>query len=371
MAPKPEFFPILDINQSNETQDPIETPADLQTRDSTPSKTLTNKTLQQEFELLSLNLGCVKAEGLASGRRSVKFTATVAANQAIHRVCLVVHFPVDYPGEDSPPTFVFAKGTTLDSQARSQILIALRKIAAEKVSKKSPCLEPCLRQLESMLAELPQHSPVIDSSIGNETAKPSPPPFPLAGATLPSSSSFTMGPAHLASFDNAHIPYPRTSGARFGRDGLTLVCFGRSAHQKSGSSKAVSTPRSLAFFDDNDIPVSIQKETVSRKQSTLVTLTSSPFASLNYGSCDSASNSLTRKGRFNVSSSTAEQVPSSSNTNSLTKKGRFRVKRVRSGSTDEGGQRPNDSKEQSPVISNANAINTTFFTNRPVTSNPR
>ena len=51
------------------------------TRDSTPSKTLTNKTLQQEFELLSLNLGSVKAEGLTAGKRSVKFTATVAANQ--------------------------------------------------------------------------------------------------------------------------------------------------------------------------------------------------------------------------------------------------------------------------------------------------
>ena len=56
---------------------------------STPSKTLTNNTLQQEFEVLSLNLGSVKAEGLSSsGKRSVKFTATVAANQVfdeIHR----------------------------------------------------------------------------------------------------------------------------------------------------------------------------------------------------------------------------------------------------------------------------------------------
>ena len=51
-------------------------------RDSTPSKTLTRNTLQQEFELLTLNLGSVKAEGLSgSGKRSIKFTATVAANQ--------------------------------------------------------------------------------------------------------------------------------------------------------------------------------------------------------------------------------------------------------------------------------------------------
>ena len=78
--------------------------------------------------------------------------------QAIHRVCLVVHFPVDYPDENSPPTFVFAKGTTLDPQARSYILKALRQTAAEKVKQKSPCLNPCLRQLETLLAELPQNS---------------------------------------------------------------------------------------------------------------------------------------------------------------------------------------------------------------------
>lgn len=240
---------------------------DQNTRDSTPSKTLTNKTLQQEFELLSLNnLGSVKAEGLTSGKRSIKFTATVAANQAIHRVCLVVHFPVDYPSENSPPTFVFAKGTTLDSQARSNILRSLRQTASEKVKNKTPCLEPCLRQLESMLAELPQHSPVIEgiSIASGETAKPSPPPFPLAGATLPTSSSFTLGPSHLASYDNAHIPYPKTSGARFSPDGMTLVCFGRVAHQKSGN-KATSTPRSMVYFDgdSSDIP--------DRKQPTLLT----------------------------------------------------------------------------------------------------
>ena len=60
-------------------------------RDSTPSKTLTRNTLQQEFELLTLNLGSVKAEGLSSsGKRSIKFTATVAANQvSFNNVTLV------------------------------------------------------------------------------------------------------------------------------------------------------------------------------------------------------------------------------------------------------------------------------------------
>ena len=88
--------------------------------------------------------------------------------------------------------------------------------------------------------------------------RPSPPPFPLAGATLPGSNSLTMGPVHMASYDNANIPYPRTTGARFSRDGMTLVCFGRIAHQKHlkviesekwTSSNSGLTPRSLASFD--------------------------------------------------------------------------------------------------------------------------
>ena len=73
-------------------------------------------------------------------------------------MCLVVHFPLNYPDENSPPTFVFAKGTTLDPQARSHILKALRQTASEKVKQNCPCLNPCLRQLETLLAELSQAS---------------------------------------------------------------------------------------------------------------------------------------------------------------------------------------------------------------------
>ena len=48
------------------------------------------------------------------------------------------------------------------------------------------------------------------NKMSGDTNKPSPPPYPLAGATLPPSSNLlTMGPMHLASYDNANIPYPR------------------------------------------------------------------------------------------------------------------------------------------------------------------
>ena len=79
----------------------------------------------------------------------------------------------------------------------------------------------------------------------------------------------------------------------------------------------------------------------------------SPYASIGYGSGDSNSNSLTRKGRFNITTSYSTETGTTGNTNSLTKKGRFRVKRVRTGSIDEGGGLTlrHDSKEQSPSIS--------------------
>ena len=93
----------------------------------------------------------------------------------------------------------------------------------------------------------------IDALAKEETAKPSPPPFPLAGATLPS-TSFTLGPVHFASYDNAHIPYPRTSGAIFSPDGKTLVCFGRSNPRKISRKGSEKTPRSLANFDVDSEP---------------------------------------------------------------------------------------------------------------------
>ena len=84
----------------------------------------------------------------------------------------------------------------------------------------------------------------------------------------------------------------------------------------------------------------------------------SPYASIGYassaGGLESNSNSLTRKGRFNITTATTPDQGLTSNSNSLTKKGRFRVKRVRTGSCDEG--RP-DSKEQSPNISIVAASN--------------
>ena len=102
---------------------------------------------------------------------------------------------------------------------------------------------------------------------------------------------------------------------------------------------------------------------------------SSPYASIGYGSGDSNSNSLTRKGRFNITTSysteTGTTTTTTGNTNSLTKKGRFRVKRVRTGSIDEGGGGGglrHDSKEQSPSIS---IVATSFPTTAKSMASPR
>ena len=98
----------------------------------------------------------------------------------------------------------------------------------------------------------------------------------------------------------------------------------------------------------------------------------SPYASIGYGSGASNSNSLTRKGRFNITTSytteTGTTTTTTGNTNSLTKKGRFRVKRVRTGSIDEGGGLRHDSKEQSPSIS---IVATSFPTTAKSMASPR
>jgi hypothetical protein len=69
----------------------------------------------------------------------------------------------------------------------------------------------------------------------------------------------------MATFDNANVPYPRSSGARFCANGLFLVSFGRSAHlrplqqndgykvgavqQKSSEQKTFRTINSLFFVE--------------------------------------------------------------------------------------------------------------------------
>ena len=122
-------------------------------KDSTPNRTLTTNSLQQEFELLNLSLGSIKFdEDPNSSRRSCKFIATVPANQVLHRVCLIAQFPPDYP-QNVAPHFTFGKGTTLGSGSRSKIIKAMKHLAMEKVRKNKTCLDQCLRLLENMLED--------------------------------------------------------------------------------------------------------------------------------------------------------------------------------------------------------------------------
>ena len=99
------------------------------------------------------------------------------------------------------------------------------------------------------------------SKRGSESSAVSP-PYPLAGAAPPPPPPPPLVPlapltvdlsGHmLGAFDNANVPYPRTSGARFSANGQILVCFGRSPHQRlvqNTNSKVVPTPRALSAYD--------------------------------------------------------------------------------------------------------------------------
>ena len=60
---------------------------------------------------------------------------------------------------------------------------------------------------------------------------PESPSYPMSVSSgKPSLGPITSTDGLMATFDNANVPYPRSSGARFSANGLILVCFGRSTH---------------------------------------------------------------------------------------------------------------------------------------------
>ncbi|KAK3739928.1 hypothetical protein QZH41_015973, partial [Actinostola sp. cb2023] len=95
----------------------------------------------------------------------------------------------------------------------------LRETAQSHVKLNQTCLEPCLRQLVSHVEELTiQEEQIMD---------------------IREPISYRHDPVSYGSYQDAAIPFPRTSGARFGANGL-LVCFTRP------SASNEPTPRSLS-----------------------------------------------------------------------------------------------------------------------------
>lgn len=190
-----------------------------------PSKKTSPKIqpLQQEFSLLNVHIPNLEVIKMDAELR----TCTVKATASNSMVILQVSFPNAYP-HGVPPVFQMAQGSSVDESVASQLLQTLSHIAQQRVSKNRTCLESCLRQLVTTLEQLSKDSdkPV---HFDNSYIEPS--------TTL------------LHSFDDAYIPFPRTSGAKFCSVSL-LVCFGRPKHLRRVSSKVeTSTPRALSAME--------------------------------------------------------------------------------------------------------------------------
>ncbi|XP_034236039.1 GATOR complex protein WDR59 isoform X2 [Thrips palmi] len=186
------------------------------------------KSLQQEFSHINLNITNVDVDMMDPVKRVC--TVTVSANG--HVAVLQISFPPTYP-YTTPPTFQFLQGTSLNPASKSKLQKVLKHTAQQRVRKNRTCLDPCLRQLVSSLQQL-------SLSEDNESKTAT---FPrLQSQPSPYLDANNM----YRSFQDANIPFPRTSGAKFCGAGV-LVCFGRGPTTKRlPLHSEMWTPRSLS-----------------------------------------------------------------------------------------------------------------------------
>ncbi|XP_018901839.2 GATOR2 complex protein WDR59 [Bemisia tabaci] len=192
------------------------------------------KTLQQEFSLVSVNSNNIQFEKMDVINRYCALTAVFYS----HIVELLISFPPSYPF-DAAPVFQLGPATNIDNINKTKILKVLKLTAIQRVKKNRTCLEPCLRQLVSTLETIYQNE---------ENDK----------NTMKSVISSMERQNIFSSFQDAFVPFPRTSGAKFCNVGI-LVCFCRPSTAKKMSSKPESlTPRALSALGGFNPPSLLQ-----------------------------------------------------------------------------------------------------------------
>ncbi|XP_075045379.1 GATOR2 complex protein WDR59 isoform X1 [Mixophyes fleayi] len=186
------------------------------------------QTLQQEFSLINVHIRNVNVEMDAMNR-----CCTVSVHSGNHLVRMLVMFPVQYPN-NAAPSFQFVNPTSITSAMKIKLLKILRDTSVQKVKRNQSCLEPCLRQLVSCL-----------ESFVNQESSPSGNPYTLQNPVTPPMPTFARVPNAYGSYQDANIPFPRTSGARFCGAGY-LVYFTRPMTMHRAISPTEPTPRSLS-----------------------------------------------------------------------------------------------------------------------------
>ncbi|XP_043937539.1 GATOR complex protein WDR59 [Protopterus annectens] len=186
------------------------------------------QTLQQEFSLVNLQIRNINVEMDAVNR-----SCTVSAHCGNHRVKMLVKFPGQYPN-NAAPSFQFIAPTTITSTMKARILKILKDTSVQKVKRNQSCLEPCLRQLVSSLESFVKQE---DTGSTNPYSLSTPVSSPLPAFPRVSNT--------YGSYQDANIPFPRTSGARFCGAGC-LVYFTRPMTMHRTAPATEPTPRSLS-----------------------------------------------------------------------------------------------------------------------------
>ncbi|XP_041805709.1 GATOR complex protein WDR59 [Chelmon rostratus] len=219
------------------------------------------QTLQQEFSLVNLQIRNVNVEMDAVNRSCV-----VSAHFGSHHVHLVMKFPAQYPN-NAVPTFQFVSPTTIPSAMRTKIQKILTDTSLQKVKRNQNCLEPCVRQLVSCL----------ESDMTQEDG-PASGPFILSNPVAPALQAFPRVTNTYGSYQDANIPFPRTSGARFCGTGC-LVYFTRPITMHRSAPPTEPTPRSLSALSAYHSGVLTPMKMRSESQSTLRLYSGSPTRS--------------------------------------------------------------------------------------------
>ncbi|XP_076142873.1 GATOR2 complex protein WDR59 isoform X2 [Alosa pseudoharengus] len=214
------------------------------------------QTLQQEFSLVNLQIRNVNVEMDAVNR-----SCFVSAHCGANRVRLVVKFPAQYPN-NAAPTFQFVAPTNISSSMKIKILKIMTDTSLQKVKRNQNCLEPCVRQLVSCL-----ESDMEDSTAAN--------PYVLSNPVTPALPAFPRVTNTYGSYQDANIPFPRTSGARFCGTG-SLVYFTRPTTMHRSVPPTEPTPRSLSALSAYHSGVLTPMKMRTESQSTLRLYSGSP-----------------------------------------------------------------------------------------------
>ncbi|KAL1490396.1 hypothetical protein ABEB36_013102 [Hypothenemus hampei] len=210
---EPDDYSLYDDNSSMGNQDEASSTV-------SSKKTLKNQPLQQEFSLLNVQIPNLEVKTMDSLARTV--TATCKLNNYV--VNMQVTFPKSYP-HGIPPVFHIMPGSNISDSMSAQLMQTLTYLAQQRVSKNRTCLEPCLRQMVTTLEQL-------SSDVGKDRS------FERLYVEPP-----------LSGCNDAYIPFPRTSGAKFCSVN-SIVCFGRPIlPRRSGGKSDSGTPRAFSALE--------------------------------------------------------------------------------------------------------------------------